>query len=265
MNMSKKFDKRKKVVYDLICDDLYTPMKFKELAMLLRVAKEDRDELRQILESLEQEGKIYLSKRGKYCKGHAKRLTGVFRASLKGFGFVVLDEDGSADVFIGEDDICGAFDGDHVEIVLTKEPEGRSREGKIVKILERGLSKVVGLYRMKPGKKFGFVIPDNQRLDQDIFVPVEKSRGAVDGHKVVVELTSYGENGKKPEGKIVEIIGHLNDPGTDIMSIVKGYDLPVEFPDKALRQAERVAKPVSEADMNGRKDLRDWQMVTAIF
>ena len=262
MNMSKKFDKRKKVVYDLICDDLYTPMKFKELAMLLRVAKEDRDELRQILESLEQEGKIYLSKRGKYCKGHAKRLTGVFRASLKGFGFVVLDEDDSADVFIGEDDICGAFDGDHVEIVLTKEPEGRSREGKIVKILERGLSKVVGLYRMKPGKKFGFVIPDNQRLDQDIFVPVEKSRGAVDGHKVVVELTSYGENGKKPEGKIVEIIGHLNDPGTDIMSIVKGYDLPVEFPDKVLRQAERVAKPVSEADMNGRKDLRDWQMVT---
>ena len=94
--------------------------------MLLRVAKEDRDELRQILESLEQEGKIYLSKRGKYCKGHAKRLTGVFRASLKGFGFVVLDEDGSADVFIGEDDICGAFDGDHVEIVLTKRAGGRS-------------------------------------------------------------------------------------------------------------------------------------------
>ena len=260
--MSKKFDKRKKVVYDLICDDLYTPMKFKELAILLRVAKEDRDELRQILEALEQEGKIYLSKRGKYCKGHAKRLTGVFRASLKGFGFVVLDEGDSEDVFIGADDTCGAFDGDHVEIVLTKEPEGRSREGKIVKILERGLSKVVGLYRMKPGKKFGFVIPDNQRLDQDIFVPIEKSKGAVDGHKVVVELTSYGENGKKPEGKIVEIIGHLNDPGTDIMSIVKGYDLPVEFPDKVLRQAERVAKPVSEADMNGRKDLRDWQMVT---
>ena len=72
-DMSKKFDKRKKVVYDLICDDLYTPMKFKELAMLLRVAKEDRDELRQILEALEQEGKIYLSKRGKYCRGHAKR------------------------------------------------------------------------------------------------------------------------------------------------------------------------------------------------
>lgn len=109
--MSKKFDKRKKVVYDLICDDLYTPMKFKELAMLLRVAKEDRDELRQILEALEQEGKYIFPKRGKYCRGHAKRLTGVFRASLKGFGFVVLDEGDSEDVFIGgRNDTCGAFD-----------------------------------------------------------------------------------------------------------------------------------------------------------
>ena len=86
--------------------------------------------------------------------------------------------------------------------------------------------------------------------------------GAVSGHKVVAELTSYGERGRKPEGKIVEIIGHVNDPGTDILSIVKGYDLPMEFPEKVLNQAARVAKPVSEADMNGRKDLRDWQMVT---
>ena len=76
---------------------------------------------------------------------------------------------------------------------------------------------------------------------------------AVDGHKVVVELTSYGEKGRSPEGRIVEIIGHVNDPGTDIMSIVKGYDLPVEFPEKVLNQAERVSKPVSEADMQGRK------------
>ncbi len=109
--------------------------------MLLRVAKEDRDELRQYWKRWSRKRKIYLSKRGKYCRGHAKRLTGVFRASLKGFGFVVLDEGDSEDVFIGADDTCGAFDGDHVEIVLTKEPEGRSREGKIVKILERGAFK----------------------------------------------------------------------------------------------------------------------------
>ena len=259
--MDKTYEKRKKVVYDLICDDLYVPMKFKEIAMLLQVSKEQRDDLRQILEELEEEGKIYLSKRGKYCKGEAKRMTGIYRASLKGFGFVVIEGENS-DIFVEERDTLGAFDGDRVEVVITKEPQGRSREGKIVKIVERAMTKIVGLYQMRPGKNYGFVIPDNQRIAQDIFVPIERAKGAVDGHKVVVELTSYGEQGKKPEGKIVEIIGHIYDPGTDIMSIVKGYDLPVEFSEKILNQAARVAKDVSEADMAGRKDLRNWQMVT---
>ena len=146
--------------------------------------------------------------------------------------------------------------------MIKREPDGRSREGKIVRIVNRALTKVVGLYQVRKGKSYGFVIPDNQRLSSDIFVPVEYSKGAVDGHKVVVELTSYGDDRRSPEGKVVEIIGHINDPGTDILSIVKGYDLPLEFPEKVLNQAERVAKPVSEADRQGRQDLRDWQMVT---
>lgn len=259
--MDKTFEKRKKVIYDLICDDLYTPMKFKELAMLLQVPKERRDELRQILEALESEGKIYLSKRGKYCRGEAKRLTGIFRASLKGFGFVVIEGE-EQDIYIAEEDTNTAMDQDEVEVVITRGPDGRSREGKIVRIVNRALTKVVGLYQVRKGKSYGFVIPDNQRLSSDIFVPVEYSKGAVDGHKVVVELTSYGDDRRSPEGKVVEIIGHINDPGTDILSIVKGYDLPLEFPEKVLNQAERVAKPVSEADRQGRQDLRDWQMVT---
>lgn len=259
--MDKTFEKRKKVIYDLICDDLYTPMKFKELAILLQVPKERRDELRQILEALESEGKIYLSKRGKYCRGEAKRLTGIFRASLKGFGFVVIEGE-EQDIYIAEEDTNTAMDQDEVEVVITREPDGRSREGKIVRIVNRALTKVVGLYQVRKGKSYGFVIPDNQRLSSDIFVPAEYSKGAVDGHKVVVELTSYGDDRRSPEGKVVEIIGHINDPGTDILSIVKGYDLPLEFPEKVLNQAERVAKPVSEADRQGRQDLRDWQMVT---
>ena len=91
---------------------------------------------------------------------------------------------------------------------------------------------------------------------------LERSKGAVTGHKVVVELTSYGGNGKKPEGKVIEILGHENDPGTDILSLVRAYGLPVEFPEKVLNQAERVAKDVTSADMAGRMDLRDWQTVT---
>ncbi len=259
--MDKTYDKRKKVVYDLICDDLYTPMKFKELAILLQVPKEQREELRTVLEALEREGKIYLSKRGKYVKGETKRLSGVYRANAKGFGFVETEGE-TPDVYIGEEYTGEALDGDTVEYAVIKDVPGKRSEGKIVKILSRGMTKVVGYYEMTPGRNYGFVMPDNQKFHKDIFIPAEKSKGAVTGHKVVVELTSYGGEGKKPEGKITEIIGHVNDPGTDIMSIVKGYDLPVEFPEKVLKQAERVSKPVSEADLAGRRDLRDIKMVT---
>lgn len=259
--MDKAFEKRKKVIYDLVCDEMYVPMKFKELAMLLQVPKEQRKELKEVLASLEEEGRIHRSRKGKYCKGEAKHLTGIYQAHQRGFGFVTVEGE-ETDIFVGEEDTNGAFNGDTVEVAITKEPEGKRREGKIIKIVSRGVTRLVGLYQTKRGKSYGFVIPDNQRFVQDIFIPEEKSKGAVDGHKVVAELTFYGEPGRKPEGKIVEIIGHINDPGTDIMSIVKGYDLPVDFPEKVLNQAERVAKPVSEADMEGRKDLRGWQMVT---
>ncbi|MDE6829565.1 MAG: ribonuclease R, partial [Lachnospiraceae bacterium] len=259
--MDKTFEKRKKVIYDLICDEMYVPMKFKELAMFLQVPREQREELREVLKILEAEGKIYLSKRGKYCKGEAMHLTGVYLANPRGFGFVTTEED-SRDVFISEDDRNGAFDGDRVEFVIIREPDSRRREGRIVKILSRGIVRVVGIYRKKAKQNYGFVIPDDQKFDQDIFIPDEKSKGAVDGHKVVAELISYGEEGKKPEGKVIEILGHINDPGVDIMSIVRGYDLPVEFSEKLLNQADRVAKAVSDADMQGRRDLRNWQMVT---
>ena len=260
--MSNTFEKRKKVIYDFICDDFYVPMKFKEIAMILQVPKEQRDELRAVLEALEQEGKIFVSKKGKYAKGQAKRLTGTFQSHQRGFGFVIREGE-DEDVFISEDNINGAFQGDEVEFVITKEKDsqtGRRTEGKIVRILSHGTTRVVGMY--EKCKNFGFVRPDNQRLLSDIYIPAGKEKGAVSGHKVVVELTSYGSENMKPEGYVVEIIGHINDPGTDIMSIVKSFDLPVEFPEKVMNQAERVGKDVSDADMAGRKDLRDWQMVT---
>lgn len=258
--MDEIMEKRKKMIYEFLCDEFYVPMKFKELAMLLQVPKESRHELKEIMDSLEREGKVHVTKKGKYMKGEARFLSGIFQAHARGFGFVTIEGE-AEDIFIPEDEIHGAFNGDEVEVVLTREPEeGRRREGKIVRILNRGTTKVVGYYQQR--KNFGFVVPDDQRFLQDIFVPVERSKGAVTGHKVVVELTSYGGDRRKPEGKVVEILGHVNDPGVDILSIVKGADLPVEFPEKVLNQAERVAKPVSGADMAGRKDIREWQTVT---
>ena len=257
--MEQTFEKRKKIIYDFICDDFYVPMKLKELAILLQVPKDQRNELKKVMDALLADGKVSVTQKGKYVKGTAKQLVGTYQAHARGFGFVTV-EGQADDIFISEDDANGAFHMDQVEVVITKAPEGKRREGKIVRILSHGTVKLVGYFQKN--KNFGFVIPDNDRFVKDIFVPLERSKGAVTGHKVVVELTSYGKDGKKPEGKVVEIIGHVNDPGTDIMSIVKGYDLPVEFPEKVLNQAERVAKDVTSADMAGRMDIRSWRMVT---
>ena len=257
--MDQTFEKRKKVILDFMSDDLYVPMKIKEMAVVLQIQGEQRDELRKVLDALVEEGKITLSKRGKYSRGHAARLKGAFQANARGFGFVTPEEGGD-DVFIPEENLNGAFQGDEVEYIITASPSGRRREGKIVNILSHGVTRIVGLYERV--KNFGFVRPDNQRYLKDIYIPEGKDGDAMSGHKVVVELTSYGGEHMKPEGKIVEIIGHVNDPGTDILSIVMDMNIRTEFPEKVLNQAVRVGKDVSEADRAGRLDIREWQMVT---
>ncbi len=257
--MEQIFEQRKKMIYEFICDEFYVPMKLKELAILLQVPKEQRNELKKVMDALESEGKVRVSAKGKYTKNEDKPFIGTFTAHMRGFGFVTIEGE-TDDIFIGEDDRNGAFHNDRVEVVIKRTPAGKRKEGKIVRILSHGTTRVVGYF--EKNKNFGFVIPDNQRFIKDIFVPLERSKGAVTGHKVVVELTKYGGDNKKPEGKVVEIIGHVNDPGTDILSIVKSFDLPTAFPERVLNQAERVAKDVSSADMAGRMDVREWQTVT---
>lgn len=259
--MDETFEKRKKVIFDFICDDLYVPMKLKELAALLQVPREQRGELKKVLDVLESEGRIHLTKKGKYMKGESARLTGIYHAHPKGFGFVTVEGE-KEDIFVSEEAANGAFQGDTVEVIVTGVTTGKRREGKIARIVSHGITKVVGLYQIRENQSYGFVIPDNQRILQDIFVPAERAKGAVNGHKVVAELTSYGADREKPEGRIVEILGHVNDPGVDILSIVKDYDLPMEFPERVMNQAERVSDVVSEADRKGRKDIRSWEMVT---
>ena len=257
--MSNKYEQRKKMIYDFMCDNMYVPMKIKELAIVLGVKKEQRSELEAILADLMAEGRIECSKRGKYSKSEIKKMTGTFTAHPKGFGFVSVEGE-TEDIFIPESQVNGAMHMDTVEITVSPVTTGRRREGTVVKILERGMKQVVCTYEQS--KTFGFAVPDNPKFGSDIFIPEERSKGAVSGHKVVVEVTSYGKKDRKPEGKVVEILGHINDPGVDILSLVRAYGLPVEFDEKVLKQVENVAKPVSEADMAGRMDLRDWQMVT---
>ena len=255
----KSLEERKKIIYDLICDSHYVPMKQKELAILLQVPREQRQELVEVLDALLADGKIQLSKRGRYSKAKTKTVVGTFTSHAKGFGFVSV-EDREEDIFIGENDTGDAFLGDTVEVALKGKNTGKRQEGVVVKVLAHTITEVVGTF--EKSKNFGFVVPDNQRITCDIFIPLERTKGAVTGHKVVAEITDYGKGRKNPEGKITEILGHRNDPGTDILSIIKAYQLPTEFPERVMNQAERVAKPVSEADRQGRLDLREEVCVT---
>lgn len=259
-------DKRKKVIMDLVSAEFYVPMKEKELAVMLQVSKDDRGELNRILNELLAEGKLSLTKKGKFIKAkHSDReLIGTFISHPKGFGFVEIDGR-DEDLYIPENFVNGAFHKDTVRVSLlsgnSAGQNGRRQEAQVVEILARGMKQIVGIYD-KSNKNYGFVIPDNTKICEDVFVSAERSKGAVSGHKVVCEITDYGKNNRKPEGKITEILGHVNDPGVDIMSIVKGYELPTEFSEKIMHQVERVANEVSEADMAGRRDLRAVQMVT---
>ena len=253
------FEQRKRMIYDFICDELYVPMKLKELAILMQVPKRDRAELTRVMDALIEDGKVELTKKGKYIKSEKKYETGVFTSHPKGFGFVTI-EGMDEDIFIPAEQVNGAMHMDTVQLVISPTTGGKRREGTITKILSHGMNEVVGTY--EDNKTFGFVVPDNPKIAKDIFIPKERSMGAVTGHKVIVAITDYGKDGKKPEGKVTEIIGHINDPGVDIMSLVKAYNIPVEFSPKIMRQVENVSNEVSEADMAGRLDLRDWQMVT---
>ena len=209
--MEKKLlENRKKMIYGFMCSEFYVPMKIKELAVMMDVPRGERDDLAQVLAELVAEGKIEVSKRGKYAKAEGKSLCGAFIGNARGFGFVEIEGE-EQDIFIPEDHVCGAMDGDKVQISLLpgKAEAGKRREGKIERILERAVKQVVGTFQKS--KNFGFVVPDNVKFQQDIFIPIERSQGAVNGHKVVVEITDYGNKRRKPEGKVVEVIGHIND------------------------------------------------------
>ena len=252
-------ERRKALLCELMADEAYVPMKEKELAAFMQVPKEERAALREVLQVLLAEGRLQVNRQGRYSKPDEDKPVGTFIANARGFGFVEV-EGREEDLYVPEDKANGAFHLDKVQVMLLPGQHGKRQEAAVLRILERGTKQVVGTYEQS--EHFGFVIPDNSRIGRDIFVPIERSKGAVNGHKVVVELTSYGDETHKPEGRVVEILGHVNDPGVDIMSIVRGYELPVEFGEKVLNQAARIPDEVQEADKKGRLDLRDLQMVT---
>lgn len=255
------FEERKKIVLDIISSPHYVPMKAKELAMVLNVKKEDREELNEVLDALLSDGKIMVTKRGKYKKPDSDHVIGTFERHEKGFGFVT-SECMEEDIYIAESETNGAMNEDTVEVAIHKGSSGVKRaEGTIIRIITHGVDEVVGLYQ--DCKNYGFVVCDRKKVSPDIFIPKGKSMGAVNGHKVVVKLTDYGGNNKKPEGEVIEIIGHVNDPGTDILSIVKDLKIPMEYPNSVMEYVEKnIPDEVPEEEKVNREDFRNIMMVT---
>lgn len=253
---------RKQVILDMMKNPQYVPMKIKEMMMILQVPSADRDELEDILGELISEGKVIRTKRGKFAIPQTYNLVaGTFQGHPKGFGFLVLDEEGEKDIFIPASGVNGALHKDRVMCRITRPATAEKRaEAEVIEILRRGPESLVGTYQ--ESQNFGFVVPDDQKYARDIFIPKKFSKGAVTGHKVLVKITDWAEERRNPEGKIISILGHVNDPGVDILSIIYQYDLPREFPDAVMNEVEKIPDEVDEKDKRGRRDLRDVQMVT---
>ncbi len=256
---------RKKRILALFADPSYVPMKEKEIAVIMQVLPGDREDLKRCLSELLDEGAISFSRRGKYSLPEVKTLTGVFSSSGHGYGFVTVDGvDG--DFYVSAKNTGTAMHGDTViiepyDLPGRRRSAGRSREAAVIDIAERATDIIVGTYEAA-GNHYGFVTPDSARIEQEIFIPLQHSMGAADGHKVVVRITDYGDDRHNPKGKVTEILGHVGDPGIDILSILRAYGMDASFPEKVSAQAAKIPAELVPEDYNGREDLRGMDMVT---
>ena len=320
----KDIERRKKFILELLGDPIYKPMRLREIATLLRLSKEEKRDLYDVLDELCYEGKVSVDNKGRYEKVKGKwkkkkddryyddrrneygadqgkkkkdkfkdkkkdkireksrgrnrdrdfmdednykedhlegvQAEGTFIGHPKGFGFVEI-EGQDEDIFIPESDTGTAMHQDKVRIIIRDgQKEGKRKEGTVVKVLERGMPEIVGTYQLN--RDFGFVISDNHKFSKDIFIPRKEAAGIKNGDKVIAVVTDYGSKNKNPEGKIKENLGNIRTPGTDILAIVKSFGIPSEFPEKVMKQAQRVPDHVLDADRDGRLDLRHLQTVT---
>ena len=237
----------------------YKPLRFKELCFLMDIRGEDRDEFLDLLNDLIREGEIVCSKNNRYLPRPKDTLTGEYMGTKKGYGFVRVtgyDED----FFIPEKGVNGAFQGDKVMIRVDSTQRGPRKEAEVLKILSRGITTVTGTYREQD--RIGFVISGNKKLGTDLYIPAGKNMKAVDGNIVVAEIERYDSGGGAPEGRVVEILGHIDDPKDDVLAVIRAFNIPEEFPEEVMDQLREIPDRVSEEELAGRRDFRDWLTVT---
>lgn len=252
-------DEKKAMLEEFFSSKEYRPMTFREIAGFLQVPKAERQKLKMLLDQLMSDGKIITDPQGRFHVPGDDVKVGTFSGTQRDFGFVTVEGE-DEDIFIPPEATKGALNGDRVAVVIKDEQTGRRKEGAVVTVLERGRNEIVGTF--EKSKNFGFVVPDDQKFGSDIFIPKEHTKGAVSGHKVVVKITKYGDAGTSPEGRITEILGHINDPGIDIMSVVKAYDLPVDYPAEVMKSLDKIPEEIDPEEIKNRLDIRELLTVT---
>lgn len=243
-------------------DEAYKPLTVQELEEAFGI--EDSSDFKDFVKALvvmEDEGLVVRTRSNRYGLPEKMNLMkGKVTGHAKGFAFVIPDDKSYDDVFIPPTELNNAMHGDTVLVRLNPHSAGARKEGTVVRIIERGLTEVVGTY--SESRHFGFVIPDNKKVVNDLFIPKGSSMGAVEGHKVVARITTYPEGRMSPEGEVIQILGHKNDPGVDILSVIHNHNLPQDFPESVLQQAIDTPEEIREEELTDRRDLRDQMIVT---
>lgn len=253
----------KQLILDYFKDSGVRPLSVSELEEELQMTSADQfKKLVQSLNELEYAGELVRTRRNRFGLPEKMNLIrGKIEMNKKGFAFLLPEDEHLSDIYIHANDLASAMNGDTVLVRLDKEGVLEHRpEGTIIRIIKRANRQLVGTY--EDNGSFGFIVPDDRRIVNDIFIPQDKSNGAVDGHKVIVEITTYPEGRKSAEGEVVDILGHKNDPGVDILSIIHKHGLRLDFPNDALKQAAEIPDTIKESELAGRRDLREETIVT---
>lgn len=248
-------EEQEQKILELLKDEEYPPMKAKQIAMVMRVPKNEYNEFLNILGNLEMKMKIQKNRKNQYRIAEKVYYDGIYRKNAKGFGFVKIENE-EDEIYIAKTNSSNALNGDEVLIEIIEEKNKvKKAEGKIVRILKHEKDTVVGIFQNN--KNFGFVVPDDKNFGTDIFISKKNFGKAKNNHKVLVQITKYPEKGKKAEGKIIEVLGNVNETGVDMLSLIKEHKLPSIFPEQVVEEAKKCGNRIEEQDIKNRIDLRN--------